>query len=440
MSVHPALAALREGRIADLADLYEPDAVLDLSVPGGRAVIRGRDAIRDRLLTDFRDRVPATDWDARSFEAGAAVTLERPPLRQRHYLHLSGTGVSAHWVYAAGLAAPEAAAALPEAVRERAGATEVTDLVGGGNSGATLARLRRADGERVIIKQLRPGGDWLGRALGGGARSAQLWREGVLARLPEGLDPAVLDAFEADGSWWLLMRDVSASLLGDERRLTRAESAMVLDLAAAMHREFRGERVRALASAGARLGVTGPAVTAAESDGHDLLPKQFPAAWDALEAVVPGPVGSAVRRLAADPAPLVERLGRSAPTLIHGDLRDDNLGFEGATVVLLDWDIATSAPPAVEFAWYLCHDAWRIDASHDEITEDFRAAEADGVDETDLALGLIAGLVMYGWVFGHSAVVHPDPAEREWAEAELAWWTPRVAEALERAGLLSDAG
>ena len=46
-------------------------------------------------------------------------------------------------------------------------------------------------------------------------------------------------------------------------------------------------------------------------------------------------------------------------------------------------------------------------------------------------LGIIAGLVMYGWILGHSAVIHPDPAERTWARDELAWWVPRARRALE---------
>jgi hypothetical protein len=431
---HPALSALREGRIEELTDLYEPDARLDLSVPGRRELVDGRAAIRERLLASFRDQVPATSWEARGYEAGAAVTLERPPWRQRHYLHLVGTEIAAHWVYAAGLA-EAGELALPDQVRERAAAIEVEELVAGGNSGAALARLRRADGERLIAKQLRPDGDWLGRALGGGARSAELWREGVLARLPPGLDPAVTDAFEAAGSWWLLMRDVSGALLGDERRLSRTENRRIMGLAAAMHKRFRGERVPALATAAARLGFAGAPVAAAEVDGQDLLPKQFGAAWDAFQAVVPTPIGEAVRMLADDPRPLAERIARDGTTMIHGDLRDDNLGLDGDRVVLLDWDMATAATSAVEFAWYLGQDAWRIDASHDEITDDFRAAEGDAVGDQDLALGLICGLVMYGWVFGHSAVVHPDPVERSWATAELDWWVPRVAEALERTGL-----
>jgi hypothetical protein len=47
------------------------------------------------------------------------------------------------------------------------------------------------------------------------------------------------------------------------------------------------------------------------------------------------------------------------------------------------------------------------------------AGECD--DPQALDLGMIAGLMMYGWIFGHSAVVHTGPGEREWARQELAW-------------------
>ncbi len=59
-------------------------------------------------------------------------------------------------------------------------------------------------------------------------------------------------------------------------------------------------------------------------------------------------------------------------------------------------------------------------------------AEDGAVGPEALDLGLTSGLVLYGWIFGHSALAHPDPAEREWAREELAWWVPRVRGALER--------
>ncbi|MET0129021.1 MAG: hypothetical protein ABW249_10565, partial [Solirubrobacterales bacterium] len=90
--------------------------------------------------------------------------------------------------------------------------------------------------------------------------------------------------------------------------------------------------------------------------------------------------------------------------------------------------------PAVEFAWFLCHDAWRVDATHDELEADFRAAERDLLDDRAAELGMLTGLVQYGWIFGHSLRVHPDPAEQSWASAELDWWVPRTRRALDRLG------
>jgi hypothetical protein len=78
--------------------------------------------------------------------------------------------------------------------------------------------------------------------------------------------------------------------------------------------------------------------------------------------------------------------------------------------VLLDWGLATQGHPVVDYAWHLMHSAWRIDATHDQLWEDFRAARGERDDPFAVELGTIAGLVMYGWILGHSAVIHPDPA------------------------------
>ena len=46
-------------------------------------------------------------------------------------------------------------------------------------------------------------------------------------------------------------------------------------------------------------------------------------------------------------------------------------------VIALDWGIAAQAPPAVDFAWYLYVNGWRIDATREQLIDDFRAAEGD---------------------------------------------------------------
>ena len=232
-----------------------------------------------------------------------------------------------------------------------------------------------------------------------------------------------------------LDRDLSPSFLGNERRLSRAESRRILGAGAALHAEFAGDVPDGAAALGDRLGMSSRRVAEAERRGSDLLPKQLEAAWDAFAESVPRDVGTEVMPAVDDVTPLATALEATGPvTLLHGDLRDDNLGLTEETVFLLDWDLATAGTPTVEFAWYLCHDAWRIDAGHDEIEADFHAAEGDALSQREVELGMLSGLVQYGWIFGHSLRVHPAPDEQAWAQAELDWWVPRVRKALERTG------
>jgi aminoglycoside phosphotransferase (APT) family kinase protein len=195
---------------------------------------------------------------------------------------------------------------------------------------------------------------------------------------------------------------------------------------------FWDETVPHAATLGDRLSCAAPSVSERERDGVDILPKQFEAAWEAFGEAVDDDVGTAVLELVDDVTPLAAALASRGTTLIHGDLRDENIALPGGRLVLLDFGLASQGHPAVELAWYMVHDVWRIAATHDEVVEDFRLALGERDDPEALQLGLISGLVQYGWIFGHSAVVHTDPAEREWARAELAWWVPQVRHALEQ--------
>ena len=80
-----------------------------------------------------------------------------------------------------------------------------------------------ADGQRLVVKRLT-GEDWVSRITHDTGREVGLWEQGVLARMPPEIDPAVLDAGRDGRAGWLLMRDVSGELLPADRRLSRAES------------------------------------------------------------------------------------------------------------------------------------------------------------------------------------------------------------------------
>jgi hypothetical protein len=407
-------AAMTTGNVDALAPAYARNAVLEASLPGGRVRRDGRDAIAAELATWWDGPGNVGEWRAGEWPAGAALTAARDGVRRRHYLHLSGDLVARHWVYAMAPA-----------------------TLGGGNSGATLERVTLADGTAGIAKRVVPGGDWLGRVAGGRAITAELWNAGVLQRLPPTIETGIVDV-ERDGDGWrVVMRDLAGSLIAPEGPISRERHREVMAAAAAMHATFRGERFEGAITLEAHLGISSPAVAEAERDGSDVIPKQLEVAWEAFTEAADDDVAQAVLANLGDPAPLARAMRAGATTLVHGDLRDENLGFSSGRVVMLDWDIAGEGTPALEVAWYLCHDAWRTQATRDELLEDFLAAEGGAVSEHDLDLGLIAGLQLYGWIFGHSAVIHPDPAERAWAREELGWWVPRVRAALERTGALA---
>src|ERR687889_660585 len=77
---------------------------------------------------------------------------------------------------------------------------------------------------------------------------AQLWSQGVLARVPAVIDHAVVGAEEVEGGWVVVMRDVSAALLPDHARITRDDSRRVLEAAAALHAAFADDPPLALCS------------------------------------------------------------------------------------------------------------------------------------------------------------------------------------------------
>jgi hypothetical protein len=262
-------------------------------------------------------------------------------------------------------------------------------------------------------------------------REALLFTSGVLDRMPHAVDPAVVAAERDGDAWWVVMRDVSASLWPDGERLTREEHRRILAAANLMWDEFWGEQVPHLCSLHDCFRLFSPAISEAEPHGVDLLPKQYEAFWEAFAEAVDDDVARAVLSLVEDPAPLVAELDARGTTLVHADIRDEQIGLEGDRLILLDWGRATQGHPVVDFFWSICHNAWRIDATHDELEADFRRARGELDDPRAVELGVLAGLVMYGWVFGHAAAWHPDPAEREWARGELGWWVPRARRALE---------
>jgi Phosphotransferase enzyme family len=435
--------AATTGSHDELANLYAEHAVLDANFPGGRHRIRGSAAIAAWHATRWTGPAELAEWTTGVHAAGLELWAERigsaGVSRTREYASVEHDRITRHWIYAApprtlppgqsgdrGVQLdPRLLGGLGEAVVEQ------EPFMSRGWSGNVLERLVLADGSRLVAKRIVPGSNWIDRHTADEGREALLFRIGVLDRLEAAIDHAIVAA-ERDGeAWWVVMKDVSDSLLSDDKRLSRPDSLRIFDAANRIWEEFWGEEVPHLCPLRDRLCLLSPEVGESERGGLDLLPKQFEVFWEAFAEAVDVDVAEGVLSLLRDPEPVVAAVEALGTTLIHGDIRDEQIGLTADRLILLDWGLATQGHPAVDFAWSICHNGWRTDATHDELLDDFRSVRGEHDDPRANELIGLLGLLMYGWVFGHSAAYHPNPAERDWAREELAWWVPQARRGLE---------
>jgi hypothetical protein len=296
-----------------------------------------------------------------------------------------------------------------------------------GRSGSTLERVLLADGTSLVVKRSTPSTD-LAMQLGhdSDGRELVLWSAGVLDRLPPGVEHAVVDGWRDGEDVVLVMRDVSAGLVGWNRELARAECAWLLRRVAAMHDAYAGEPVGGLAALEQRVNLFAPHRMGAVETGDNPLPAAVLRGWVCFAKLAPA-AAEPVFALLADPSPLLARLADFEHTMIHGDLWLVNLALTADRLTLLDWGLATWAPRVVEIASFLIGNASQIRASREEIVADYLTV---GGFESELAVLHVLGLLELGWNKALDAATHPDPAKRATELADLRWWLDGASEML----------
>ncbi len=292
-------------------------------------------------------------------------------------------------------------------------------------SGARFERVVIA-GQPYVLKYQDPVDDWLLRATGDPGRSyVRLWEHGLLDRLPDVVDHAVVAAAWDGSVGRVLLRDVTPQLLPPGQPFTVAEHRRFLDHMAALHATFWGWRDDVgLTPLAARYLLFSPQVARDEHQrGSDaVVPQIMAQGWSAL------PDSSAtlahlVLPLLEDPGPLVAALDRVPHTLVHGDWKGANLGrhADGRTVLLDFGEAPGEASPLADLSWYLALNAALLPEDKDTTIATYRAAlEARGVDvggwwEEAVALEMLGAMLQFGW---EKALGGPGP--------ELAWWEAKA--------------
>jgi hypothetical protein len=304
---------------------------------------------------------------------------------------------------------------LPAPLREHAVACEP---IAAGASTALLERLVLPGGRRLVCKHVTADLDWMMRATHDTGRAAELWVSGAMDRLPKTIDPALV---RIEDGWWLYMDEVQFHPAGT--RFTRADVRRVLDALAAMHEEFWEEQVPGLCSLHDLLSLAAPR-TVAQYEGW--FADFVQAGWETFAEVAPRDVADAVLALLDDPTPLVRKLESHGTTLVHSDPHFGNAVLLPDRLVLIDWTLAAQAPPAIDFVWFLDQSSTLIDATVDDVVEDFLLAERGRVTEAMLDHACLAELVVAGWQVRHWV----DREDRPVQEASLERFVARARRAI----------
>ena len=319
-------------------------------------------------------------------------------------------------------------------------AVDRTPVSDDGRSGATLERLRLADGSSVIVKRFNPSGDIVMRMVGDPrGREVEMWQEGFFDRLPAGVGHAVLGGwFDDDGLGVLVMRDLGDNVLDWDDRVSTDRTRVLFESVARLH-AWPGELPAGLLGADTILGIFEP--RRIQSYVGVPLVDYALRGWEYWPEVVPGELGERVLALALDTTPLVKACRTFEPVVLHGDLATVNLAFEPdrpGTMTLIDWGLAAAGPPSIDLGRLLAGCAHIFELGLEDVLALHREVTGPG-DDAELRLGLLSGLSWLGWNKALDIVENPDPAVRDRERTNLTWWLHQAELAFET-GLIPETG
>jgi len=316
-----------------------------------------------------------------------------------------------------------------------------------GWSGASLTLLRRGP-DRFILKRDSLARDWIARSTGDGPILREAWFAAHGPPLPAPIRAPYLGV-GADGSdVGILMPDLTDVLFDWDAPIAvemldrviagmatlhayPSPEALVIGAAQAHWCPLR-ERVTLICRAS--LERAGPA--------RDAVADRILPGWEAFDRLAPAGARDLIASLGADPAPLLRALAEPPSTLVHGDLKLANVGLEpGGAIDLVDWQMVTVAPVAVELGWFLVSNVASLPLQPADVLARYHAAllsrgergrEVAGDWQTQADCAILVGLLLRGWRKGADAAAGVVHASGIAAADDLAWGSDRAIEAAGR--------
>jgi hypothetical protein len=324
----------------------------------------------------------------------------------------------------------------------------------GGVSGNSFLSIETvaSDGQpqRYVVKRTATAWDIIMRVTGDTAcREMLVWRHGLLDLLPPEVGHTVIACTIDDGGWALMMRDITDLMHPCQRwpdpgwaPLSERELLVFLDGLAALHERYW----QAPDLLDPKLGLCelpwfyasfSPATAQREAGSPHGLIAVLRAGWQQFEHLAAPDLVRLVQGLQADLRPLCDALQQYPWTLVHGDPNCKNFGIEldpTPRILLLDWQLVTRAPPAVDLAFFLSLFSAVLPVTYEEAIDQYRACLAerlgDRFDEhwwrPQLDLALLGHFLRFGGLLLWRMTHHDDPAVREHYRTLLAWWTERA--------------
>jgi hypothetical protein len=303
-----------------------------------------------------------------------------------------------------------------------------------GWSGASLTLLRRDD-DRFVLKRDSLARDWIARATADGPILREAWFAAHGPPLPSPIRAPYLGVGAEGGEFGMLMPDLTGVLLDWDAPISTEALERVLEGLAALHVYASPDvlaggvahwcplRERVTLICRQSLERPGPA--------RDAVAGRLLPGWDAFDRLAPTAARDLISSLASEPQPLLDALALLPSTLLHGDMKLANVGIEpDGAIDLVDWQMVTVAPIAVELGWFLVSNVASLPLPPDEVLERYRRVSGEATDwSAQVDSAILVGLLLRGWRKGYDAEAGLTLASGVSAADDLEWWCSRAMDA-----------
>jgi hypothetical protein len=314
-----------------------------------------------------------------------------------------------------------------------------------GWSGASLTTLSRGS-NRFVLKRDSLARDWIAQATADGPILREAWFAAHGPTLPSPIRAPYLGVGIEGDEFGILMPDLTGVLFDWDAPISDASLDRIMAGLATLH-TFPFDEALPLGGPHwsplpERLTLICRASLERPGAAHDGVGDRILPGWDAFDRAAPRSARDLIDQLGERPQLLLDALAALPSTLIHGDLKLANVGIEpDGTIDLVDWQMVTVAPVAVELGWFLVSNVASLplrpdDALtryHDVVIEQGPRGEpiADRwPDQVDAAV--LVGLLLRGWRKGADAEAGIKLASGVSAADDLAWWCEQAVEAAGR--------